>query len=143
GHHKRRDYLEISLLSLDLEHPRDQRALEPCARAAQHIETRPREFYSAIEIDNSEILADFPMRERLERGELGRRSLGSDYAIVGLARAGDDVRSGDIGEVEGQLLDLPLRQTELRAPPQQGIAGIFLHFRRDDGSQKRNLFLFF
>src|ERR1019366_4098558 len=56
-HHQRRDYLEVSLLLLDIEHPRDQRALEPRARAAQDIETRAREFYSAIELAASQILA--------------------------------------------------------------------------------------
>src|SRR5208283_5886918 len=115
----------VSLLPLDVEHPRYQRALEPCARAAQDIETRAGEFYAAIEIDDSEILAEFPMRERLERGELYRRSLGSDYAVVGLAGADNDVRPRDIGKCKRQFLDLPLCETKICAQLQQRVADIF------------------
>ena len=71
AHHQRRNYFEVSLLAnLDVEHPRDQSALEPRAGAAQEIEARPLQLHAAIEIDDAEILAKLPMRQRFECGEL-------------------------------------------------------------------------
>src|ERR1035437_5215328 len=60
------------------------------------------------------------MRERLERVELKRRPLGFDYAVVGFARADDDVRPRDVGEIKRERLDLPLCQTELHTQAQRG-----------------------
>src|SRR5271156_1079655 len=112
-HHQRRDYFEVALLPrLDVEHPRNQRALKPRARTAQHIEPGSRQFHPSIEIDNPKFLAELPMRKRLERGELNRRPLGLNNAIVSLARADDNVGPRDIRKRERQLLDLLFSQPE-------------------------------
>src|SRR5882757_7824235 len=122
--HQRRNYLEVPLLlSLDIEHPRDQRAFEPRTRAAQDIETRPGEFHAAIEIDDPEILAEFPMRERLERGELERRPFGFYYAVVGLAFADRHIGARNIRQLEHQRMEFAFRQSELRSQLEQRIAG--------------------
>src|ERR1035437_1286585 len=81
------------------------------------------------------------MRERLERGELKRRSLGFDYAVVGLARADDDVRPRDIGDRKCQLLNLPLRQTELHTQAQRG-AEIYTFTGQGEVSRKLGQLLF-
>src|SRR5208337_1914140 len=122
--HQRRNYFEITLLPLDVEHPRNQRALEPRAGTAQNIEPRPRQFHPAIEIDDPKILAQFPMRQWLERSELVRRTLGLDDAVIRLARANDNIRPRNVGQCERQLFYSLLRKAELRAKHQQRIAGI-------------------
>src|SRR5882757_3476236 len=124
-HHQGRNYLEVTLLlSLDIEHPRDQRAFESRTRAAQDIETRPGEFHAAIEIDDPEILAEFPMRKRLERGELERRPFGFYYAVVGLAVADRHIGARNIRQLEHERMEFAFRQSELRSQLEQRVADI-------------------
>src|SRR6202050_2446183 len=76
-HQGRRDFEITLLLGLHVEHPRDQRTLEPRTRAEQKMKSSAGDFYSALEIDNAQRLAELPMRFGFERGKLLRRALAS------------------------------------------------------------------
>src|SRR5207244_7751590 len=66
---------------LEIDHPRDQAALERRARAAQHVEARARELRPARDVEDAERLAELPVRLRRE-GELLRLVLTDDDIVV-------------------------------------------------------------
>ena len=72
-------------------------------RAAQEIEARARDLHAAIEIDNSERLAQLPMRQRLERGKfLGSPSVRTT-TLSALARADGHLFARHIAAAQHQV----------------------------------------
>src|SRR6185503_17987515 len=63
---ERRVDLGEASFDLEVDHPRDERALEGRARSAQHVETRARELRTARDVEDAECLADFPVGTRRE-----------------------------------------------------------------------------
>ena len=66
-HHGRRVDLGVAVLrGVQVEHPRDQRALQPRAPALEHVEARARDLHAALEVDDAERGAELPVRLRRE-----------------------------------------------------------------------------
>ena len=105
-HEGRQDLGVAVLLGVHVEHEADERTLE--ARAGAHVDGKSRaaELGSAFQIENAELLAEFPVRLG---GEVELRlfapGLDGDVVFFGLAD-GDFVAGevGDAGEREAHLL---------------------------------------
>ena len=65
--HERRIDLRETGIDLQVDHPRDERALQRRAGAAQHVEARARQLRAARDVEDAERLADLPVRLRRER----------------------------------------------------------------------------
>ena len=73
------------LLDVQIEHPGDQRPLQPRAGALQHVEARAAELDAALEVDDVQLRAEIPVRLRLEV-ERPRLPFFPDDHVLGVAR---------------------------------------------------------
>src|SRR5438132_1612930 len=99
-------------VDLQIDHPRDERALQRRAGAAQVVEAGTRELHAARDVEDAKRLAHLPVRLRRE-AEIAFAVLAHDAVVVFiLARrnTGSDV----IGDPQRQLVALGLKGAELR-----------------------------
>ena len=62
-HHERRNHLSISMLSgVQIKHIIDQRSFQPCTCSGHDGKSGSCDLRGSIEIHDSEVLADFPVR---------------------------------------------------------------------------------
>ena len=82
-HHVRRVDLDVAvLLRVQVEHVRDERALQPRAPALEHVEARARDLHAALEVDDAELRAEVPVRLRLEVEGALRALLAHDLVLA-------------------------------------------------------------
>ena len=100
------------LLRVQIEHPGDQRTLEPCAGALQQIEARPAELDATIEVDDIERRPQIPVRLRLEV-EHARRALGAQDDVLGVVLPHRHAGMRQVGDVQHRLLQRRVHLDEL------------------------------
>src|SRR5947207_6093388 len=114
---------------LEIDYPRDERALERSARAAQHVEARARELRSPRDVEDPERLAQLPVRPGNEI-ELLRLVL-PDHGVVVLVLAAGDAGVDLVRYPEELLVPLGFQFGELRLQrldPLPHLAHAGLHF---------------
>src|SRR2546429_564921 len=108
---ERRIDLGESVRELEIDHPRDERALECGARATQNVEARARHLRSARDIEDPELFTDLPMRLR-DQGALGWDVLADDFVVVLTGTAGS-LGVKHVRDVQHELVALGLEGREL------------------------------
>src|SRR6266571_3966664 len=108
---RRVDLCEAAV-DLEVEHPRDESALECRACAAQQIKARARNFRAARDVEDAELLADLPMWLCRER-KRPRLVLADNFVVLVHS---PDRRGGieKVGDVKNELVALCFERAELR-----------------------------
>ena len=96
---------------LEIDHPRDERALECGAGATQNVEARARHLGSARDVEDPELLTDLPVRLG-EEGALGWDVLADDLVVVLTGTAGS-LGVEHVRDVQHELVALGLEGREL------------------------------
>ena len=130
---RRRVDLGETRLDLEIDHPRDERALQRRTGAPKHVEPRAGELRAARDVEDAERLADLPVRARLDR-ELLRRVL-ADHRVVVLVLALRHARIDHVRDPQELLVALGLKRVQvpgdrLDALPQLPHARLYLVARR-------------
>ncbi len=126
---RRPDLGEAVLGGVDVEEPRDQRPLEPRARALVHREAGARDLGAADVVDDVERLAQLPVRlpgpgRAIGVGRLVRRRLApAADRDVRLLAADRDVGVRGVGDAEQEVLELGLGGRELGVDGLDPLAG--------------------
>src|SRR5438034_9275061 len=113
---------------LEIDHPRDERALECGAGATQNVEARARHLGSARDVEDPELLTDLPVRLGGE-GALGWDVLADDLVVVLTGPAGS-LSVEHVRDVQHELVALGLEGGELalqRLDPLPHLAHVRLH----------------
>ena len=110
------------LARVEVEHPRDERALQARPGAAQHVEARPRDLDAALEVDDAELRAELPVRQRreIEAGELAFRP--QDH-VGRLVRADGDIGVREIRNLEHPAVELLLGRGHRPLRGRDALAG--------------------
>src|SRR5438093_1115119 len=125
---ERRIDLGESVRELEIDHPRDERALECGAGATQNVEARARHLGSARDVEDPELLTDLPVRLGGE-GALGWHVLADDLVVVLTGPAGS-LSVEHVRDVQHELVALGLEGGELalqRLDPLPHLAHVRLH----------------
>ncbi len=111
--HERRLDLAVAVLArVQVEHEVDQGAREPRAGAAQHRESRGRDFRGPLEVENAERFAQIPVRQRLEV-ERARLTVPANLDVVGRGPADRHARVRQVRQPEQRTAALILDRGEL------------------------------
>src|SRR5207247_7859804 len=108
----RLDLAVAVIARVEIEHEVDQRALEPCAGAAQHRETRAGHARRPLEVDDAKRRAQIPVRLRLEI-KRPRLAMLSDLGVVPRGLADRDRGVRKVRQHQQRLLQLMLDRIEL------------------------------
>ena len=121
-HQKRRvDLLVAVLPRVEIEHPGDQRPLQPRAIAAQNVEARPGDLHPALEVDDAQRLGKLPMRLRGEV-ECALRPVFGDHDVAALVRGDRDMLQRHVGHLQQQALELGVDRLHLVIESADAIA---------------------
>ncbi len=105
-HHERRIGFHVAVLGrVQVEHPVDQRPLEPDALAEHHVEARAAQFGAPFEVQDAQLRAQLPVGPGLEV-ELRRLAHGPDEYVVLLVQAIGGRLVGDVGDDQQQVVQL-------------------------------------
>src|SRR6185503_9558417 len=135
---RRPDLGEPVLLGMDVEEPRDQRALERRARTLVDGKSGARDLGAPRVVDDAEDLADLPVRPAGPGLATGRR-IGADFTLdrrllredlaprpdglVGLFAADRHLGVGGIGDAQQRIFDSGFDLDELRVQCRDPLAG--------------------
>ncbi|GBD19307.1 hypothetical protein HRbin27_01813 [bacterium HR27] len=99
------------LVDVEVDHPGDERPLEPGEVATQDVEAAAGNLHTAREVDESQFLGDFPVRldRKIERARLTPMAHDDVAALVGADR---NIRIGQIGNLKQQCLEPLLDRSE-------------------------------
>jgi hypothetical protein len=92
----------MSVIDVKVQHPADQRPLQPRAEAAQHIKTAARHLDAPFKVNDAETLGDFPVGfgREVERSNIAPRF---SFDVLVLRFPDGHARVGHVGHVEQQV----------------------------------------
>ena len=111
--HEGQVFLLVSLADVQIEHPGDQGALQPRARALQNIKARAGQLGAAFEVDDAQGGAEVPMRKGLEV-EFARLADGLEHDILVLSFSVRYAFIGDIRERGHECIQVAIHIREAR-----------------------------
>ena len=103
-------------IGVEVEHPGDERPLEPGPIALEHVEARARQLHAALKIYDVQPLAQFIVRQRC-KVERGLFADGAQKHVFRVVCPEGDVVVGYIRDGQHQVIKLSLDGTSLLVQP--------------------------
>ena len=111
------------LLDVQVEHPGDERPLQPRAQPLEHVHPRAGDLYAALEVDDAEVDTGLPVRFHRELA-FPNFADGPHYDILAIVLADRHLRHWHVRDLEHQVVELPINVRDLRIHHRDRVADL-------------------